>query len=126
MNIPTTDMRVATVLTVYGIETKHNTSLYTTLTNTLQQCLPFTVLKLQTDLRPRHKSWSVATVLTVYGIETSKPEFYIQDSALKVATVLTVYGIETDFNAVFTVTSATVATVLTVYGIETTETISME
>ena len=85
----------------------------------LQQCLPFTVLKLQTDLRPRHKSWSVATVLTVYGIETSKPEFYIQDSALKVATVLTVYGIETAIPSYESPNSLLVATVLTVYGIET-------
>ena len=59
----------------------------------LQQCLPFTVLKLvrhDENTRPHE----VATVLTVYGIET------IADSKLPnflclVATVLTVYGIET-------------------------------
>ena len=37
---------VATVLTVYGIETASNFSLQLSNTITLQQCLPFTVLKL--------------------------------------------------------------------------------
>ena len=61
---------VATVLTVYGIETHQG---YWTLTNKtsflLQQYLPFTVLKL---LFENFHDWfiSVATVLTVYGIET--------------------------------------------------------
>ena len=61
---------VATVLTVYGIETYSSTNLLT-----FQQLL-------------------VATVLTVYGIET-----FIFDTHASipscVATVLTVYGIET-------------------------------
>ena len=65
-------VQVATVLTVYGIETandqgkKNNEWLIQ-----LQQYLPFTVLKLQ--MSGEIKSlWilSVATVLTVYGIET--------------------------------------------------------
>ena len=59
---------VATVLTVYGIET----SLIWCTSNfgfKLQQYLPFTVLKQQLhDLR--HRYVPVATVLTVYGIET--------------------------------------------------------
>ena len=60
---------VATVLTVYGIETqilnKYNHDI-----TMLQQCLPFTVLKRvpQTHL---DTLYHVATVLTVYGIETS-------------------------------------------------------
>ena len=61
-------MKVATVLTVYGIETRE-------------------LLLLLLDLL-------VATVLTVYGIETHRIENKRQN-VLMVATVLTVYGIET-------------------------------
>ena len=61
---------VATVLTVYGIETRffhHMVSYFR-----LQQYLPFTVLKLAGE-RPSFKCFMiVATVLTVYGIETTK------------------------------------------------------
>ena len=60
---------VATVLTVYGIETAclcrgqiHP--------ETLQQCLPFTVLKRKSYNASFNTIFSVATVLTVYGIET--------------------------------------------------------
>ena len=38
--------RVATVLTVYGIETTHSSNLLIILIKKLQQYLPFTVLKL--------------------------------------------------------------------------------
>ncbi len=62
---------VATVLTVYGIET-------------LQQNLVWNL----------HKWNYVATVLTVYGIETVRSIFVLL-AVYKVATVLTVYGIET-------------------------------
>ena len=111
---------VATVLTVYGIETDTPRSNLTT-----------------------SPAWSVATVLTVYGIETNL-EFHIHRIILLVATVLTVYGIETStviFSRIyskmlqqylpFTVLKLSpycrevhphdcrVATVLTVYGIET-------
>ena len=62
---------VATVLTVYGIETKADKEIKKD--NKLQQYLPFTVLKpvcsLFTDAL---SSYNVATVLTVYGIETGK------------------------------------------------------
>ena len=62
--------QVATVLTVYGIETMlFNVS------------PPFTIC-------------NVATVLTVYGIETSQ-KVLVSTSTVLVATVLTVYGIET-------------------------------
>ena len=61
---------VATVLTVYGIETGES---YET----------------------RVLSASVATVLTVYGIETSSPPSMNSVASFSVATVLTVYGIET-------------------------------
>ena len=37
---------VATVLTVYGIETRHTLMSINRLCHKLQQCLPFTVLKL--------------------------------------------------------------------------------
>ena len=84
---------VATVLTVYGIETlnilatlrclpklqqclpftvlKHTNNPKQTPSNKpkLQQCLPFTVLKLKAGIRLNILP-IVATVLTVYGIET--------------------------------------------------------
>ena len=62
-------LAVATVLTVYGIETTSDSG--------------------------SNPVFSVATVLTVYGIETlilHKMEFTLSE----VATVLTVYGIETE------------------------------
>ena len=63
---------VATVLTVYGIETHSALS------------------KLETP-----RTAYVATVLTVYGIETV-PSFEVDVRySINVATVLTVYGIET-------------------------------
>ena len=60
---------VATVLTVYGIETQKSSPFLRAI-SMLQQCLPFTVLKLQ--YRCAHQIFfdKVATVLTVYGIET--------------------------------------------------------
>ena len=89
-------LSVATVLTVYGIETtkKHTSKRpspdrlqqclpFTVLKRKsmvkdicmdtlLQQCLPFTVLKLQEEIlfSSRVANIGVATVLTVYGIET--------------------------------------------------------
>ena len=64
---------VATVLTVYGIETQR------------MVYLKISSLKML-----------VATVLTVYGIETA--QFFNDNISTNtaVATVLTVYGIETD------------------------------
>ena len=59
---------VATVLTVYGIETRE---------------------------RDKNRIRKVATVLTVYGIETSRELLHYAEYS--VATVLTVYGIETSF-----------------------------
>ena len=60
---------VATVLTVYGIETSSVIGFFM-LNLTLQQCLPFTVLK-QIMSTFNEAVYIVATVLTVYGIETS-------------------------------------------------------
>ena len=62
---------VATVLTVYGIETCSG-SLY-----------------------EGRRNVQVATVLTVYGIETCSNILNTQVKTMLVATVLTVYGIET-------------------------------
>ena len=45
---------------------------------TLQQYLPFTVLKLQTTLLCFEKFDCVATVLTVYGIETQQTPYHHQ------------------------------------------------
>ena len=84
--------RVATALTVYGIETSIN-----------QMNIPVIC---------------VATALTVYGIETV-PALEASNPKMKVATALTVYGIETvKVNFVIPI-SICVATALTVYGIET-------
>ena len=60
---------VATVLTVYGIETERPLYLFHALSR-LQQYLPFTVLKQYQILYSIHFLIRVATVLTVYGIET--------------------------------------------------------
>ena len=60
---------VATVLTVYGIETG--------------------------NFKEKEDACNVATVLTVYGIETYKCTAKDFNIPAVVATVLTVYGIET-------------------------------
>ena len=60
---------VATVLTVYGIETKKNVKKFNYQLK-LQQYLPFTVLKHNCKRAKPFKYVYVATVLTVYGIET--------------------------------------------------------
>ena len=70
LSVGYTNLVVATVLTVYGIETRF--------------C--FT---------PLDAKYFVATVLTVYGIETFTIEHSTNSSSSLVATVLTVYGIET-------------------------------
>ena len=63
---------VATVLTVYGIETLNTVVNNISNRYELQQCLPFTVLKHYHTLILKSQFHSgVATVLTVYGIETS-------------------------------------------------------
>ena len=63
---------VATVLTVYGIETLMKFRVVAICYIQLQQYLPFTVLKLV--FRSLSQCWAsgVATVLTVYGIETNR------------------------------------------------------
>ena len=62
--------KVATVLTVYGIETGWMPVIYVfTVYAKLQQYLPFTVLKRDINAA-LFQSSKVATVLTVYGIET--------------------------------------------------------
>ena len=87
-------MRVATVLTVYGIET-FIVDPFLVIQTLLQQYLPFTVLKRKPNLIILI-SPLVATVLTVYGIETGVPSLWLFFLFL-VATVLTVYGIETSY-----------------------------
>ena len=108
---------VATVLTVYGIETIIPS--FRKIKFLLQQYLPFTVLKLSFNNNRRFfyvllqqylpftvlkrikvfvlslRTNKVATVLTVYGIETWKASVDQRMGQLSVATVLTVYGIET-------------------------------
>ena len=64
------DIRVvATVLTVYGIETLQSRRRICLVRYLLQQYLPFTVLKLKLK-QIIQMDFLVATVLTVYGIET--------------------------------------------------------
>ena len=61
---------VATVLTVYGIETP-KISVDNNPSGELQQYLPFTVLKPNIEINVFDTDLNkVATVLTVYGIET--------------------------------------------------------
>ena len=60
---------VATVLTVYGIETE-GSGFHGRPSLLSQQYLPFTVLKQSITFGFRSKYAIVATVLTVYGIET--------------------------------------------------------
>ena len=87
---------VATVLTVYGIETVNIIFRECNTFNTLQQYLPFTVLKLKRSFSYNLATvCTVATVLTVYGIETMLYHRQSKNTQLYVATVLTVYGIET-------------------------------
>ena len=62
---------VATVLTVYGIETSNKPCLPPYVVLPLQQYLPFTVLKLRLNASLSTDLTRVATVLTVYGIETN-------------------------------------------------------
>ena len=65
------DDEVATVLTVYGIETTiYILPPHMARMRLLQQCLPFTVLKPSVIANRRPSGLPVATVLTVYGIET--------------------------------------------------------
>ena len=63
------DECVATVLTVYGIETSDSNVWSITSEALLQQYLPFTVLKRE-KMSIVVYICQVATVLTVYGIET--------------------------------------------------------
>ena len=88
---------VATVLTVYGIETRRVPE-HTTVIYRLQQYLPFTVLKPTENALD--KNLLKSTVLQQYLPFTVLKLFNRKDSAktwifLWVATVLTVYGIET-------------------------------
>ena len=63
------NMNVATVPTVYGIETS-NPHLMVARFSQLQQYLPFTVLKRLHRSLDLIRFQQVATVPTVYGIET--------------------------------------------------------
>ena len=111
-------LKVATVLTVYGIET------HAYITSTcychawLQQYLPFTVLKLENFYFvlcavQQLQQYLPFTVLKRIG-------FSLEGQGLLVATVLTVYGIETnEYRPLRHLPQEMVATVLTVYGIET-------
>ena len=72
------DLPVATVLTVYGIETLSSNLLMLKTLFLLQQYLPFTVLKPKLKLVMYLLISLVATVLTVYGIET----FYFEEKCV--------------------------------------------
>ena len=67
------ELIVATVLTVYGIETLQHLLQFSPSFHQSQQYLPFTVLKqLTSSSFVCCNNFFVATVLTVYGIETSR------------------------------------------------------
>ena len=63
---------VATVPTVYGIETHSSRTISAIALSALQQYLPFTVLKQANFSNFVVGTATVATVPTVYGIETHK------------------------------------------------------
>ena len=141
---PTTSsmQSVATVLTVYGIETSscrmvkfHNNQLQQCLPFTvlklstyycsiitiyswLQQCLPFTVLKRMFPCIVNQIFFQVATVLTVYGIETSNvfTTGWTISSLQQYLPFTVLKHTIIDSHIYFTII---VATVLTVCGIET-------
>ena len=121
LHLALSKVSVATVLTVYGIETDFFPEKISP-AELLQQYLPFTVLK--PDVRCTfnyHLHWLLQQYLpfTVLKLDI---EIFCIVSAIPciVATVLTVYGIETVMLSILALrTSSMVATVLTVYGIET-------
>ena len=83
------------MLTVYGIETKLAfANSFNSISDTLQQCLPFTVLK-HRDL-PLNQS-EIIELQQCLPFTVLKPKFYgeVKIKVHIVATVLTVYGIET-------------------------------
>ena len=109
---------VATVLTVYGIETelrRHSPCQHKMRCNSTYRLRYWNTQPENIVLRLA----LVATVLTVYGIETMR-NTEPSASSIPVATVLTVYGIETIVcEIILYKINYIVATVLTVYGIET-------
>ena len=119
MNTPIPSLLVATVLTVYGIETLNR--IYGTLwSHRLQQYLPFTVLKHQlitdSDML-RFKSLQQYLPFTVLKPTSFLIDFKLINLLLQQYLLFTVLklpiGMEHQFFAAY------VATVLTVYGIET-------
>ena len=96
-------LAVATVLTVYGIETAFQKS--SKFIKPLRVATVLTVYGIETPvLRSSGSTSLVATVLTVYGIETSSLDTLADNNS--VATVLTVYGIETYFDNIDKVVKA--------------------
>ena len=85
---------VATTPTVYGIETLLYELQPLIAIRTLQQHLPFTVLK-RNEYGYKAVVADVATTPTVYGIETANHNIVFQILLRPVATTPTVYGIET-------------------------------
>ena len=112
---------VATVPTVYGIETArffHNSNLIGDGCNSTYRLRYWNIQEGATNYE--HPATHVATVPTVYGIETEKRPTGTKNYIKFVATVPTVYGIETGWVAPASLYCfLTVATVPTVYGIET-------
>ena len=88
-------IRVATVLTVYGIETFINNEwLDNEFTTKLQQYLPFTVLKRSTTPTSRCDSLARLQQYLPFTVLKHRRSFFMV-FFISVATVLTVYGIET-------------------------------
>ena len=87
---------VATVLTVYGIETDFVSSSMDDNSILLQQYLPFTVLKLYKTLKTeRFRYVALQQYLPFTVLKHHGPHQCDEGNLIKVATVLTVYGIET-------------------------------
>ena len=120
------DPAVATVLTVYGIETMVQTKHYHIWHLMLQQYLPFTVLKhrnntealpvVRTPLLQQYLPFTVLKPFLTSALpdgSASKLQQYLPFTVLKLASIMIPFNV-----------SPPVATVLTVYGIETTHNFS--
>ena len=90
---------VATVLTVYGIETSYIILAYRKLNHPLQQCLPLPVLKHPREIGVRIGNISWLQQCLPFTVLKRKI-LTIAIVVILVATVLTVYGIETMFKVV--------------------------
>ena len=113
------DLKVATVLTVCGIETVDIPDELGKNISMLQQCLPFAVLKLLNVLEDVQRIYGELQQCLPFAVLKQVLNIDLKNALLRVATVLTVCGIETTRPGGPSGVYLLVATVLTVCGIET-------